>query len=212
MKLASAIYNDVYPFDTMGFSKFCTAQHPDELEGADALVVWGGADISPSLYNHKVHPRTGATEKPSFRDQIEWSLMQAAVKRGIPIIGVCRGAQMLCALAGGSLFQHVDNHTCGEHKAESIDGTIVPVSSLHHQMMNPDGTEHKLIQWSDVHRSGVYYDQNGVTHQPLYEPEYIYFPKVKGHAIQWHPEFMDADCAANIWLRDMWDQKGLSWV
>jgi len=216
MKLASAIYGGgIHPFDTMGFTEFGGVVDPSELDGADALVVWGGEDISPSLYNHAVNRRTGAGDQPSRRDSIEWALMQRAAEMGIPIIGVCRGAQMLCALAGGSLFQHVDGHAgVGQHMATDYKGVIVPVSSLHHQMLNPEGVDHDMVQWSTERRSGRYFTQDNTDPDaipPVHEPEYVYFPKVKGHAIQWHPEFMDHSCEANNWLRTLWKDRGLSW-
>lgn len=210
MKLASAIYNDCYPFDSFGmFTDFKVASHDADLDDADALVVWGGEDISPSLYNQAVHPYTSAGAAPSRRDRIEWGLMHAAKERGIPIIGICRGAQMLCAFAGGTLYQHVNNHGVGRgHEAVCDDGSIIVVSSLHHQMMNPTNTDHDLIAWSKEIRSDVHLDSNGDNAVQI-EPEYVYFNKVKGHAIQWHPEFQSKDDPANIWLKDRWNKLGL---
>ncbi len=203
MKLVSAIYNGVRPFNHMGFTDAGAASEPHQLRGADALVVWGGADIHPTLYNQlNSHSHVGAV--PSPRDVIEWGLMRAAIKYGMPIIGVCRGGQMLCAAAGGTLYQHVDNHASGRHNAITIDGKTIEVSSLHHQMMNPQDTEHQLLMWSEHKRSAEYKDANGVYHEPTtkLEPEYIYFPKIKGHAIQWHPEFHSHEEACNVWLAD----------
>lgn len=204
MKLASAIYSGVHPFMDFGmFTDSIATTDPDRLKGCDALVVWGGEDISPSLYSHKLRPETRADARPSRRDAIEWALMQRAVEQGIPIIGICRGGQMLCALAGGSLYQHVNGHTGGGHAVDTIDGHVLHVSSLHHQMMNPENTEHQLLMWSSKKRSDVYINQDGVVDTNV-EPEYIYFPEVKGHAIQWHPEFMESNDPANIWLADRW--------
>lgn len=214
MKLASAIYGgNIYPFHTMGFTEFGGVMLPDELDGADALVVWGGEDISPSLYKHQVNRRTGAGIEPSRRDTLEWNLMHAARDKGIPIIGICRGAQMLCAFSGGSLFQHVDGHTGrGAHGATDYNGVTVEVSSLHHQMLNVEGTNHILVQQASKRLSGRYYAQDDMlASEPEVEPEYVYFPEVKGHAIQWHPEFMDDKCDANNWLRALWEDRGLSW-
>ncbi|HET8685588.1 MAG TPA: hypothetical protein VFM18_02850, partial [Methanosarcina sp.] len=81
------------------------------------------------------------------------------------------------------------------------------VSSLHHQMMNPEGTEHELFMWSKEPLSREYFDANGVYQETSIkvEPEYIYFPKIKGHALQWHPEFHGANEACNIWLKEKLD-------
>src|SRR5438067_2150266 len=80
----------------------------------DGLVIWGGADISPSIYGEPVGPRTGAGHEPSFRDRTEMAAVDAAIKVGIPLIGVCRGAQLMCAMSGGKLVQDVQGHM-GSH-------------------------------------------------------------------------------------------------
>lgn len=156
------------------------------LEEADAMVIWGGADISPSLY--KEPPILGSgPEEPSKRDVIEWSAISEAIKKDILIIGVCRGAQLLCAYAGGSLIQDVDGHE-GEHFIETYGGDFLKCSSSHHQMMYPFKVKHDMLAWcpkplSKEYRSGV------VKPTPPVEPEVVWFPEIKGLAIQCHPEW-----------------------
>lgn len=92
MRLVSAIYNDHYPFDKLQVVKdLHNTSNPAELKAGDILVVWGGQDISPSLYNKAKSKRTWADEEPSYRDRVEWSMMKRAVELEIPIIGICRG-------------------------------------------------------------------------------------------------------------------------
>lgn len=200
LRLVSAMYSDFYPFENIKlFNEFEVAEHPDTLDGTkDVLVVWGGADIHPALYNKGRSPRSHAGERPSHRDLIEWQLMQRAALLGIPIIGVCRGAQMLCALAGGILAQHVDNHS-GYHPVLTADGKRIVVNSIHHQLMVPDNTNHELIAWTPERMSEVYHDDITLMQvdRQLGDPEFIYFNDVKGIAIQWHPEMMELDAPAN---------------
>lgn len=201
MKLASAIYDSFYPFDKMElFESYIRVNTPDELTKDHALVVWGGGDISPSLYSKEVSQYTGADERLSHRDYVEWLLMCRAEELEIPIIGICRGAQMLCALAGGYLIQDVTNHGY-EHKVETMEGKVLVVSSLHHQMMVPEGVDHLLVAWSKHKLSRHYMDVNTPVHIDI-EPEFIYFPRQKGVAIQWHPEYMDVECEANLYVKD----------
>ncbi|HET8687272.1 MAG TPA: gamma-glutamyl-gamma-aminobutyrate hydrolase family protein [Methanosarcina sp.] len=203
MKLASALSTSGHPFNKMGFDEIIPAYKPEDIHGCNALVIWGGADIHPSLYNQpNTHSYVG--EGLSSRDAAEWALLQEAIKQDIPIIGVCRGGQMLCAAAGGTLYQHVNNHAWGHHTTKTDDGKVLEVSSLHHQMMNPEGTDYKLMMWSEDALSDKYYDANGEYNKTSIEvePEYIYFPKIKGHALQWHPEFHSANEACNIWLKE----------
>lgn len=206
MKLYSALYGSFYPFDKMGlFSEHEVANHPADLEAGGALVVWGGGDISPSLYNREVSKHTNAGVELSKRDHYEWELMKKAKELEMPIIGICRGAQMLCALAGGFLVQDVTNHTNG-HEVTTKEEHKFFVSSLHHQMLYPFEVDHEMVAWSD-NLSRHYKDVNEDITVPV-EPEFVYFPKEKGIAIQWHPEFMNVDCVANRYVKEKVKQYG----
>jgi gamma-glutamyl-gamma-aminobutyrate hydrolase PuuD len=134
--------------------------------------------------------------------------MQRASELGLPIIGVCRGAQMLCALAGGILFQHV-NHHGGRHVVKTFDDREILVNSLHHQMMCPTGTNHELIAWMPQKLSDVYVDEDRLvpSEEVVVEPEFVYFPDIKGFAIQWHPEMMQMDAEANQYVLNFINQK-----
>jgi gamma-glutamyl-gamma-aminobutyrate hydrolase PuuD len=201
VRLVSAIYHDWYPFDKLALVDEVTSTiSPEDLRAGDILVTWGGADISPSLYHKKNCGRTGAGERPSRRDTIEWDLMTKAKELGIPIIGVCRGAQMLCALSGGFLVQDVNNHS--GHHAVQADGGVVEftVNSIHHQMMYPFDVKHEMWAYTRP-LSDYHWDETG-TIQLEVEPEFVYFPEVKGFAIQWHPEMMSATSEATKFILD----------
>ncbi len=70
----------------------------------DGLVVSGGADVDPERYDAEPHERT-AGWRPD-RDAWELALLDAAERRGLPVLGVCRGMQLMAVHAGGSLDQH----------------------------------------------------------------------------------------------------------
>lgn len=193
MRLVSAAFQCYYPFDSLPFvDDLFTTCYPEDLAEGDLLVVWGGEDISPALYNKGRSQMGHGSSQPSQRDRIEWDLMQQAKVMGIPIIGVCRGAQMMCAMEGGFLFQHVDNHG-GDHVIKTNKGEKYLANSLHHQMMVPSGN-FELIAWTEP-RSKKYHDVVDVqTSHPLgVDPEFIYYPEIKGFAIQWHPEMTGDD-------------------
>lgn len=153
----------------------------------DAILLEGGSDIHPSLYNN---PNTDSLvdTSPSRRDIIEHKAINDAINKGALIIGVCRGAQLACAVAGGKLVQHVNNHR-EEHPVISNDGKVFKVSSAHHQMMYPWDVEHDILAWSADRYSDCYrgHDINMEKHQV--EPEAVYFPAIKALAFQWHPEW-----------------------
>jgi gamma-glutamyl-gamma-aminobutyrate hydrolase PuuD len=187
------------------FDDFHHTKQPGDLQKGDTLVVWGGGDISPSLYGKKPSRKTWAGKGPSERDEVEWALMQEAIKNGNPIIGVCRGGQMLTAAMGGYLIQHVNNHS-GYHDVITKDDEIFEVNSIHHQMMvPPEDKEYELVAWCPTNLSDVYFstDENGNDEEleVNIEPEFIYYPTIRGFAIQWHPEGLDMQTKANKYLK-----------
>lgn len=165
------------------------------IEGIDALVVWGGTDIHPSYYGQKAHRTNQQSHNtfPMYRDEAEWAAMTWAKAKGVPIIGVCRGAQMACAFSGGSLIQDVDNHTGSSHDLICEDGVIRKTNSCHHQMMYPWDVDHRLIAYVRGH-SSKYEDSFGKVNMSAHdykEPEIVFFPETRTLAIQGHPEWMD---------------------
>jgi gamma-glutamyl-gamma-aminobutyrate hydrolase PuuD len=183
------------PFHTVYPQARCVSPENIYNGAVDAVVIWGGADISPSIYGEKPSLYSGASEELSYRDRVEKEVCEAAITTGIPIIGVCRGAQLLCALAGGKLVQHVTGHH-DDHRMTTDDGRVITTTSVHHQMMYPWDVEHKLIAWASKSRSTVYAGpgSDNITELPrndsgVIEPEVVYFPKIRGLAIQGHPEF-----------------------
>ena len=217
MKLYSALYDEFYPFDQFlpEWTRECV--NPDsKLDSSGALIIWGGSDIHPSLYLRD-NVSTYAGHTLTLRDQAESKLFAKAVDAGLVVLGVCRGAQLGCALSGGILVQHVSGHT-SDHRIVTIDGRAFHTSSIHHQMMYPWNIEHELLAWTDYPKSGVY---EGLTDQELerwpvqrygekelpIEPEIIWFPKTKCLAIQGHPEMMDYTCLFNRYIEELVREK-----
>lgn len=206
MRLVSAIYGEYYPFDQfVEIDDTLTSDRPDDLRKGDALVVWGGADISPTFYNKPRSKLGSGAVPPSRRDAIEWAMMQRAVELDVPILGVCRGGQMLCALAGGHLVQDINGHL-GQHEVETYDGREFFTNSIHHQMMYPWNVEHEMLasvkKLLSTDREGKHYyvEVDNCISVPE-EPEFVYFPKVRGFAIQWHPEGMSPRAEATKFIQ-----------
>jgi putative glutamine amidotransferase len=124
----------------------------------DAVVLSGGPDLHPSAYGVLPHPELGPTE-PEL-DRFELELARAAVARGLPVLGICRGMQVLNVALGGSLHQHLPdlegqvNHrqdrTSGDpsHRVtlardsrltKVIGRRYVEVNSFHHQALHALG-------------------------------------------------------------------------
>lgn len=177
-----------YPFDILFDETVNAMEHG--VKGLSALVLWGGEDISSRYYEHMPHPYTQNRGGPSERDKNEWQAMTEARDMGIPIIGVCRGAQFLCVFSGGKLIQHVNGHG-QSHNVVTNDGDVMLTSSCHHQMMYPYDVEHIMLAKTLGNRSLCYEDGNENPIPMTEEPEVVYFPKTRGLAIQGHPEWMD---------------------
>jgi putative glutamine amidotransferase len=187
------MWPEYHPFNTINkFVDFAVADSAEDIKENDTLVVWGGGDIHPSLYGKGRSRFSDAYVMPSWRDKAEWDMMLRCREMGNNIIGVCRGAQMLCALAGGILAQHVHGHAGPSHSVSTFDGHKFMVNSIHHQMMFPKDTEHNLVAWSTEKKSQEYHDDIG-TLEVTIEPEFVHFPAVKGFAIQWHPEAINKE-------------------
>ena len=194
------------PFDSL-FTEPVREFKPNSVDFTDvtAVVFWGGADISPSLYGEKANKFNEATDMPSKRDIFEWGVMQECQQRGVLMIGVCRGAQLMCAFAGGKLAQDVGGHLAG-HTIVTHDNKMFGAPANHHQMLiPPEGA--KLLAWAGPHSDGKkrtqYFigENEAITWFPdnHKEPEAVYFPNIHGIGFQYHPEWAERTSVQAIW-------------
>jgi gamma-glutamyl-gamma-aminobutyrate hydrolase PuuD len=159
------------------------------LAGLDALVLTGGADVEPGRYGAE---RAAATQPPRpDRDEWEAALATAALDRDLPLLAVCRGAQVLNVVLGGTLDQHVpdmvghDRHlpAPGEFgtvtvrlapgtPVAAILGAEVKVPCYHHQAIRKLGRGLDAVGWADdgTVEAAVVADRRFAV------------------AVQWHPE------------------------
>ncbi len=163
------------------------------LAGLDGLVITGGRDIDPASYGHVKHPRTD--EPARDRDAWEFALLQGALARRLPILGICRGAQVLNVALGGTLHQHLPDllaHT--RHQAgnavfstsvvQTVPGTRV--AALIGASTDAQCYHHQAI--ADLGRGLVVsaHDEQGVIEAVELDPASA--GETFCVAVQWHPE------------------------
>jgi putative glutamine amidotransferase len=91
------------------------------LDRIDALLLIGGADLDPSSYGASRDPATESTYPD--RDRFEMALLRGALERGLPVLGICRGMQLLNVALGGTLVQDLVSGD-GSHPHRRIRGTF----------------------------------------------------------------------------------------
>jgi putative glutamine amidotransferase len=98
------------------------------LELIDGLILAGGADLDPASYGREPHPETHDTVPE--RDAVEIAIVRAAIERDLPVLGICRGMQLLNVACGGTLLQHLPEHL-GHERHRRVVGSF-------------DGSEHEV--------------------------------------------------------------------
>ncbi|MEV6794033.1 gamma-glutamyl-gamma-aminobutyrate hydrolase family protein [Streptomyces sp. NPDC051320] len=159
--LPAALLPAGYPRLVRAAGGFAAMLPPDAPEVAaelvarlDGLVIAGGPDVEPARYGAEPDPRCGPPARE--RDAWELALIDAALVSGTPLLGICRGMQLLNVALGGTLVQHLDGHAgavgvFGEHPVRAVPGTryaaIAPdptgVPTYHHQCVGRLG--HGLV-------------------------------------------------------------------
>lgn len=180
------------PWDHQRVSCPTIAEAERQMATADLVCFGGGADIHPSLYNHK-NMASHTSDLPSKRDLFEVEIWKLAVELKKPILGICRGAQFACAMSGGSLIQDVNAHAGAEHELICDDGRKeLFMSTVHHQMMYlGDVKNYNLIAWTNGLSTRATTDPTKIrVAVPMEkEPEIVFFKDTNALAIQGHPEF-----------------------
>ena len=159
------------------------------LDGLDGLVITGGKDIDPLRYRQQPHP---LTDPPgSDRDAWEFALLEAALNRKLPVLGICRGAQVLNVALGGTLHQHLPDvigqtgHQVGNAVFASLPVRTVPgtrLAALVGESANAKCYHHQAIAELGEGLIVSAWDSDGVI-------EAVELPG-DGFtlAVQWHPE------------------------
>ncbi len=162
----------------------------------DALILTGGVDVDPATYGaSQRHPKVKETAPE--RDAMELAYLEAALKRDIPVLAICRGHQLLNVGFGGALVQHIES---GEHRADfatpgypsrwhdleiaadsriarALDATRVEINSRHHQAVDAQTLAAGLrpVAYASDHDHQLVEGMESETHRWVV-------------GVQWHPE------------------------
>ncbi len=171
----------------------CDPSEVEEVAGClDGLLLSGGGDVDTARYGGAPAPEVKGVDPE--RDAWELALVAYAVRVGLPVLGTCRGAQVLNVAMGGTLVLHLPTVTASEHcqrdrwgeevhdvtiqqtsNLQAILGLdVIGVNSLHHQAVDQVGTGLRAVGWAD---DGVIEAIEGIGPVPLL-------------GVQWHPELL----------------------
>lgn len=176
-----------------------------QIESIDGLMVIGGCDVNPLVYNQNPQPLLGETDYP--RDLYEIALIKKCAEKKLPIFGVCRGLQVINVAFGGTLYQDLsyapqktflhsqkERKECASHTMQIEKGSFLYpifqekgyVNSFHHQAIDQLGENLKAVAWSDD--------------QIIEAIEHTSLPIT---AVQFHPEGM---CATDTKMQNIFNQ------
>lgn len=158
------------------------------LNRCDGLLVPGGIDVEPSLYNEEINCSKIYDDLNHQNDILDYKWIKVFNEANKPVIGICRGIQIINVYFGGSLIQHIDGHTEGALHNIDIDKNSflykaykkekIKVNSYHHQVIDKLGKGLKAVAISE----------DG------------YIEAIEGnniYAVQWHPEKVSDETILN---------------
>lgn len=174
-----------------------TEQAADEIiSKLDALIVCGGRDVDPALYGQTPEPNT---DKPdSLRDSFERELYKAAIRAGLPFLGICRGQQVLNVLRGGSLIQHLpDQIGSNKYQLGNAEYTIADIGVEPGSLLSSALGGDKSVTGALYHHQAIDQLGEGLKVVARSEDGVIEAVELQGYdfglAVQWHPEHTAED-------------------
>ena len=175
---------------------FSREQIPTLLERLDGVLITGGGDLDPALYQGEEHPRVYGIEPE--RDSMEIHLVRMALEASMPLLGICRGVQVMNVALGGTLYTDLADQMPGALKHDYFPG--YPRNTLAHAVqVHPQSLLARVL-------GGTQFEVNSLHHQGIrsvapslrvtaHAPDgLVEGVEVDGHpfavGVQWHPEWL----------------------
>ena len=180
----------IYVIGPKNYANWIEGVMVNSIRESDLVLFTGGEDVDPSLYKEKKHPTTSSN---LTRDIYETGLFKKALFLNKKMLGICRGSQFLCVMAGGKLIQDQQNSYI--HELTTFDNKEkLHVISTHHQAQYPwniSQNDFKILAWTDNvlghHENG---DSKELEIPENKECEVVLYKKINALAMQTHPEMM----------------------
>jgi putative glutamine amidotransferase len=178
-----------------------TADAADLVERLDGLVIAGGQDVDPRLYGSVPGPRSTVLDPE--RDAFECALVRAAVRAERPVLGICRGAQLINVALGGTLRPDLE---LGGGESHGFLG--YPANYRTHAVALADGSTlagllGRVVSVNSYHHQCVDQLGEGLVATARASDAVIEAIELPGHAVlgvQWHPEMLDGPDPVFDWL------------
>ncbi|HVW18932.1 MAG TPA: gamma-glutamyl-gamma-aminobutyrate hydrolase family protein [Solirubrobacteraceae bacterium] len=184
-------------------------REPDELlDLLDGLILAGGSDMDPALYGARPHPKTTGVVRE--RDTFELALARRALERDLPLLGICRGMQVMNVAAGGTLDQHLPDSRGHEGHRRAL-GTF---DGSDHEVRLEPGTLAARAAGEDEHHTKSHHHQGVerigeglvVTGWSTFDDGLAEAIEAPGRrfalGVQWHPEADEASHVIEAFVRE----------
>lgn len=164
------------------------------LDSLKGILLAGGGDVDPSYFNEDPHPGLG--EITPERDRFEIMLVKAALRRNLPVLGICRGIQVMNVACGGTIIQHIPAEIKKPHKHSqsaprwySTHKVFVEKSSILGQIVKTGSMKVNSFHHQSVRDPAPGFRVSGKSSDEVIEAvENPNYPFLVG--VQWHPECM----------------------
>lgn len=159
------------------------------LDGLDGLIITGGKDVDSRRYGQQPHP---TNDEPRLdRDALEDALLERAIARDIPFLGICRGLQVLNTMLGGSLIQHLPD-AIGSTRYNAGGGVFTPNPAITVPGTRAAALLGERVTVQSYHHQAIDEVADGLTVSARGDDGVIQAVDVDaltfGVAVQWHPE------------------------
>ena len=180
----------------------CTDCMDEILDRIDGVVIQGGIDVSPLTYGE--NPTKESLDFHIVRDHFELKLIEKCLERRIPLLGICRGLQIINVFFGGTLSQHLDTENASviHHRGKEFKETIHFISTRENSIVRDCFGERGIV--NSIHHQAISELGEGLIATSYADDHIIESIEYSGdsyiHGVQFHPEQMNSTPGDKIFI------------